>query len=448
MKSNPKKILRSIMAMAFFSGLLATLPLDAQSQPPSLARKYYVFNLGTGPLGGVPEPVGINNLGWISGGDNSATNTTVNAVLWVGVPMDLGALGGPNSSVSWPNHTTNGEIVGIAETAAQNPLGEAWSCAAFFFGSDGYVCNGFAWQDGVMSALPPFPGGIDSYAAGVNNKGQIVGWAENGVHDPTCNDTSPYFQVLQFEAAQWGPKLNQMTELPPLAPDPDSAATAVNDKGQVVGISGLCSNAVGGASAEHAVIWENGVPADMGNIGGQAWNTPVSINNRGVAVGFGNTSGDENAADSPTAFVWTKGNGMKPILPYGTDTNSVAFDINEKNQIVGQSANLNTFVFRAFLWQNGVMSDLNSLVIQPTSLDLTLAQGINDAGEIVGTATDTSTGETVGFLAVPVFDGSGNPATEAAAKVNASPREAVLTQRMRKQLPFFSRMMLGATATK
>jgi len=419
-----------------------------QAQGSKQPAKYYVFNLGTAPFGGVPEPVGINDLGWISGGDNLASNTSVHAVLWAGVPMDLGTLGGPNSNVSWPNHSTKGEVVGIAETAAQNPLGEAWSCSAFFFGPDGYVCNGFAWQDGVMTPLPSFPGGIDSYAAGVNNKGQVVGWAENGVHDPTCNNSPPFNQVLQFEAAIWGPRINQMTQLPPLAPDPDSAATAINDKGQVVGISGLCSNAVGGASAEHALLWENGIPTDLGSIGGQAWNTPIAINNQGTIVGFGNISGDENAAENPAAFIWTPANKMQEIPPYSTDTNNAAFDINEKGQVVGNSFNVNAGTSRATLWQNNTLIDLNTLVIQPTSLYLILAQGINDAGEITGTAIDTATNETVGFLAVPVFDGSGIPDIAARSKAQANPGPVVLTERMRKQLPVFIRMMLGGAAIK
>ena len=378
------RVLRNISAITLFIGLTAPLQLAAQNQSVNQPGKYYVINLGTGPLGGIPEPVGINDLGWISGGDNSAANTTVNAVLWVGVPIDLGTLGEPNSNISWPNHSTRGEIAGIAETAQTNPLGEAWSCAAFFFGPDGYVCNGFSWQDGVMTALPPFPGGIDSYAATVNNRGQIVGWAENGIHDPTCNNNPPYNQFLQFEAAIWGPRLNQMTQLSPLAGDPDSAATAINDKGQVVGISGLCSNAVGGASAEHALLWENGVPINLGNIGGQAWNTPTAINNQGVVVGFGNISGDENAPENPAAFIWTKANGIKEIYPFGSDPNDVLFDINQKNQAVGNSFNPNTGTSRAVLWQNNTLNDLNALVVQPTSLYLTLAQGINDAGEITG----------------------------------------------------------------
>ena len=39
-------------------------------------------------------------------------------------------------------------------------------------------------------------------------------------------------------------------------------------------------------SAKHAVLWQNGVPIDLGNIGGDAWNTPTAINNQGTIIGF------------------------------------------------------------------------------------------------------------------------------------------------------------------
>ena len=63
----------------------------------------------------------------------------------------------------------------------------------------GYQCLGFVWEDGVMRPLPTL-GGTNGFATGANNKGQIVGWAENTVHDPTC--VAP--QVLQFRAVVWG----------------------------------------------------------------------------------------------------------------------------------------------------------------------------------------------------------------------------------------------------
>lgn len=438
------RILTCITAMALFAALAVPVQLAAQApqknqQPP----RYYVFNLGA-PLGGFAEGVGINNLGWISGGANLTGNNVVNAELWIGSPLDLGTLGGPNSNVSWPNHTTKGEIVGISETAEANPYGEPWSCFAFFPSSTptGDVCAGFAWQDGVMTELPALPGGYDSYASGVNNRGQVVGWAENGVHDPTCNAPR---QVLQFEAVIWGPKLTVITELPPFPGDPDSAATAINDQGWVVGISGLCSNAVGGASAEHALLWENGVPINLGNIGGGAWNTPVSLNNHGQIIGFANTSGDENAAPSPTAFIWTQATGMRALPLLNGDTNSIAFDINEKGQVVGQSAGPNDGPIgeRSFLYENGRMMDLNALIQPDSSLYLTNAQGINDNGEIAGTAIDTITGAVVAFLAVPAYGGE-SEAGSSKTKGEDNSRQVVLPESVRRQMMGFSRLAFGA----
>ena len=78
-----------------------------------------------------------------------------------------------------------------------------------------------------------------------------------------------------------------MQELPPLPGDSTSTANAINDLGQVVGISGACGVAIGDVSAAHAVLWENGVPIDLGNLGGHTWNTPAAINNHGTVVGFG-----------------------------------------------------------------------------------------------------------------------------------------------------------------
>jgi uncharacterized membrane protein len=43
-------------------------------------------------------------------------------------------------------------------------------------------------------------GGNNGFAAGVNDHGQIVGWAGNTVHDPAC--VAP--QVPQFRAVVWG----------------------------------------------------------------------------------------------------------------------------------------------------------------------------------------------------------------------------------------------------
>src|SRR5262249_50468139 len=250
------------------------------------------------------------------------------------------------------------------------------------------------WQNGQMTALPPFPGGFSSYATGVNNKGQVVGWAENGIHDPTCN---PAFQVLQFRAVIWEPD-GRIRELPPLPGDSTSAATAINDRGQVVGISGDCGVAVGSVSARHAVLWENGIPIDLGNIGGDAWNTPTAINNRGVIVGFANTA--PGTARTFEAFIWTKNQGMKSIGKLPGDLRSEALGINEKGQVVGLSRG-GPFVFRAFLWEDGTLTDLNTLTVVGSPF-LLFAGDIDQRGQIVGEAFDANTGASPAFIATQV----------------------------------------------
>lgn len=57
---------------------------------------------------------------------------------------------------------------------------------------------------------------------------------------------------------------------------------------------------------------------------------------------------------------------------------------------------------RAFLWEDGVMRDLNTLVAPGYNGILTTAQDINDRGVITGRAFDPATGERPAFQAAPV----------------------------------------------
>jgi len=240
-----------------------------------------------------------------------------------------------------------------------------------------------------MSPLPTL-GGVNGYAGDANDLGQVVGWAETNFADSTCN--SP--QVLQFEAALWGPGPGQVQPLPPLAGDPDSAATAINNKGQVVGISGICEDAVGEQSAAHAVMWQNGIPTFLGSLGGPAaWNTPTAVNNVGQVAGFAlDPHGNFHA------FLWTQA-GMQDLQTLPGDVFSFAYAINDRGQVVGQS--IGASGSRAFIWQNGVMTDLNCLAV-PGSMPLIFANDINNSGRIVGEASDAGTGDAPAFVAVPI----------------------------------------------
>lgn len=380
------------IAITFF--VLAPTRFAAQTN-------YRVAELGE--LGGTAGSAnGINNRGWVTGTDNLAGDLTSVATLWLkGSAIPLGTLEhGPNSAVAWPVKNNNGVIVGISELPDLDPVGENFSCRPFLGEGlpTGRICKGFRWQNGHMTTLPPFPGGYSSYATGVNDLGQVVGWAENGVHDPTCDTTS---QILQFRAAIWQPN-GQMQELPPLPGDTTSAATAINDLGQVVGISGDCGIAVGGVSARHAVLWQNGVPIDLGNIGGDAWNTPTAINNQGTIIGFANLAPGTDRTF--VGFVWTPASGMKSLGKLAGDLRSEALGINEKGQIVGLSRG-GPFIFRAVIWENGQLIDMNN-VTTPGSPFLLLAGDLDQQGHIIGEALDLNTGASPAFIATPVPPGA------------------------------------------
>jgi probable HAF family extracellular repeat protein len=348
----------------------------------------------------------INNQTWMAGYSRLAGDQTRHAALWrSGLLSDLGTLGGPNSSVTWNVKNTQGVIVGISQTADLEPLGEAWSSAAFYGApfNIGFINLGFVWEQSLnqMRGLPNFPGGNNGFATGANNLRQAVGWAENDVHDPTC--VSP--QVLQFRPAMWslGPP-DQIQELPLISGDTSGAATAINDNGQIVGISGTCDQAVGRHTAKHAVLWENGGVTDIyPDAPAPWWNTPTAINQRGDIVGF---AGDPAfvEGDIVHAFMWTKEDGIRQLKPLKHRTpehvDSEAYGINEARQVVGISCDADFVDCRAVIWNHGnTPTDLNDLKGSYVPR-LESAKDINDNGEITGRAIDVN-GVRTAYLAVP-----------------------------------------------
>ncbi|HEV2212608.1 MAG TPA: hypothetical protein VGS99_04605, partial [Gammaproteobacteria bacterium] len=207
----------------------------------------------------------------------------------------------------------------------------------------------------------------------------------------------------QFLPVAWTPD-NRPHALPTLAGDPDGAATAINQQGQIVGITGKCDNAVGRFSAIHAVMWDEGRVIDMGNIGGNAWNTPMDMNDRGEAVGFADLSGDPTG-NNPTfhAFFWARGQAMVDLGTLPGDAISEALGINNRGEIVGLSFGAGFSHPQAVIWIHGQIFNLNSMVSNGSTMNLIDAQEINDRGEITGQGVDTS-GNTPAFLLVPDDD--------------------------------------------
>ena len=380
----PLRITLAILLIAIGCGLFAA----SQTQ-------YTITDLPS--LGGTNSRANsTNNRRWLAGYSNLTGNQSRHAALWRdGALTDLGTLGGPNSNVTWSVKSDSGIVAGISQTSTPDPLGEAWSSAAFYPGATGtgYINLGFVWENGTMRALPTL-GGNNGFATGANSRGQVVGWAENTVHDPTC--VPP--QQLQFRPVVYGPKGNQISELPVLAGDTSGAATGINEQGQAVGISGICDQAVGRFTAKHALLWDNGKIVDLGNLGAPWWNTPTNINQRGDVVGFAGAPNDPDG-NFLQAFIWTAAGAMQGLGFLPGDVHSEAYGINEKRQVVGLSCDADGNC-RAFIWENGSMRDLNDFKPGDYTARLEQARDINEAGEIAGRSID-STGVRRAFLATP-----------------------------------------------
>ena len=93
--------------------------------------------------------------------------------------------------------------------------------------------------------------------------------------------------------------------------------------------------------------------------------------------------------------------------------------INDKGQVLEGSYDASGNP-RPFLWQNSVMTDLNTLIPSVCHLYLLEATGtINDRGQIAGYALVKSTGETHAFLATPVRGEAANARALATAAARA-----------------------------
>jgi len=172
-------------------------------------------------------------------------------------------------------------------------------------------------------------------------------------------------------------------------------ATGINNLGHVVGYA---ADRNGGPIQ---AFWFDGQASHViGSIAGTNANTLAwAINDRDEIVGESVVKLTPPAGgDSPHAFYYRAGQ----MLDLGTlgGVYSLARDINEHGQIVG-GATIPTGADHAFLYENGTMLDLNSLLVGDSNLELVEANAINDAGEIVGRAQGPD-GSDHGFLLIPI----------------------------------------------
>jgi probable HAF family extracellular repeat protein len=321
--------------------------------------------------------MGLNNEGWAENMDGvltppiTSTSTTIvsgRAVISIyGRNIDLGTLGGKNSWTNYGGINDRGEAVGLAETSVPDPDDEDF-CAM----GTKLTCRPFLWRLGRMVALPPL-GGNNGQASAINNRGQIVGISETTASDSGCLPSKPGKII---SPVFW--EKGEARVLPTVDGDPDGFVQGINDQGEAVGSSGTCSNI-----ATHAVLWENDTAVELPGLG-RTGNDAYAINDHGQAVGY------VTSPDGTTIFptVWLDGARRAPtslgILP--GDGAAFATGINNRGQVVGSTFNSQGWS-RGFIWQDNVLTDLNTLIPGDSNLLIIAASNINQRGQISGMAT-------------------------------------------------------------
>lgn len=305
----------------------------------------------------------------------------VRAVLWRknGI-VNLGTLDGGYESVA--NAVNNdGQVVGLFT----NTIPDANS---MFFGF-GFQTRAFSWKDGVMQDLGTL-GGTNAQATFVNERGQVAGESYlNSDPSPACAGAGLPLATGVF---LW--ENGEMTNLGSFG-GTCTLLGDLNDRGQIVGDSYLP-----GDQSFHAFLWENGTMKDLGNTFGGPSSNALAINKDGHVIGWGQAAGDKFVQH---ASLWKDGVQID-LGPSGTDC-TFAASINSKDQIVGSSYPNCAFdvPFRGFIYENGELLDLHTLIGPDPKLEPSFPETINDRGEIAGIGLTTD-GKEHAFLLIPNSD--------------------------------------------
>lgn len=348
----PGKFVRRIPSSLILHPSSLGRPSSPAPRPSSLS--YHLTDLGA--LGGkTSRACAINAAGQVVG--EAATISGVkHAFLYVdGKMKDLDSVSDGNSFAFDIN--TLGQVIGGSHA---RQTGRSFA----FLYSDGRM-----WDLGTL-------GGTSSAAFAINDAGQIVGSARN---------SSGLMRAFLYTRSAG---MRQIASLD--NPQTESWASDINAAGQVVG-----RLKVGSLTRAFLYAPEAGLK-DLGTLGGYRC-LACRINDAGQVVG---------AADvhdgSRHAILYDKDTGLKDLGTFN-GPNSVARAINNFGQVVGYAdyVNRSTGHTHAFLYHDGKMIDLNSLIDPTAGWTLSEASGINDFGLIVGKGIATD-GNTRAFLLTPI----------------------------------------------
>jgi probable HAF family extracellular repeat protein len=354
-------------------GLATTLLLLLASAAHGDLRRYSLLDVGpyySNPIVGSDAPIGLagsgvalNSRGQVVATElSTATNVTNPYRAFRTAPNqpinfatdDLGTLTPPGTGRSYPTAINDlGQVVGVSGSTAFRTAPQA--------------------AIGPLDGLGGLGGGTSS-AAAINNLGQVAGagrtpsgkdhafrTAPGAAVNPLTDDLGDLFDGNQF-----------------------SASTGINNKGQVVGLSGINPTRAFRTSPNAKI---NPLTDDLGSLGGPQTQA-IAINDAGQVVGDSDISPSLHHAfrTAPNAAI----NSSSDLgMPAGHDPavyRSVAWALNQAGDVVGWYVPVNQAAgrSRAFLYTDDGIVDLNDL-LDPSITGWTLmaGYGINDSGQIL-----------------------------------------------------------------
>jgi probable HAF family extracellular repeat protein len=352
-------------------------------------------DLGTLPGGASSAAFWINSKGWIAGNsENGETDPLIpglpeiRAVLWEnGTIRDLGTLGGNTSFAQAINDL--GQIMGLALNATPDPY--SYYYLYLHGSSNGTQTRGFEWdEENGMQDIGTL-GGANAFPSVMNNRGQVAGFSDiSFVPDPNVG-------IPPLHPFLWQ-KGKGMKDLGSFGGVETASVNGLNEQGEVVG--GLF---LPGEQQIHPFLWDGKKLIDLitppfgGSNNGEAnW-----INEAGEVVGNAGLPVSCLGVNRQLehAFLWKEG-VMTDLGALHETPNSGGIFINSLSQVVGISFACDFSINNAFLWEQGSMVDLNTLISDDSAFHLYWAGFIDDQGDI-GAFAALPDGDSHAVLLIP-----------------------------------------------
>ena len=230
---------------------------------------------------------------------------------------------------------------------------------------------------------------VQAYATAINDSGKVVGNTGEWQVGPS-SATSAFIwngsgAITRLPGASVGTYSNGTGGTITAS----SAATTINKNGLVTGYS-----TVGGIA--RAFVYDSTVGnatgfQSLGTLGGLATSTSTG---NGINLGGDVAGASTDINGIQHAYLYTSADGKMLDLGamIGAGKISLANAVNNSGTVVGQynfgSDNANP-IYHAFVYSNGVATDLNSLIDPSLGFTLYNATGINNLGQIVGDGSVT-----------------------------------------------------------